>query len=41
MSNPIRAVAYYRMSSEDQETSIEQQQAWAPMIPFWCGYPDG
>jgi site-specific DNA recombinase len=29
MPDAIRAVAYYRMSSEDQETSIEQQQAWA------------
>ena len=29
MTNPTRAVAYYRMSSEDQETSIEQQQTSA------------
>src|SRR5262245_21659744 len=28
-STPIRAVCYYRMSSEEQEGSIEQQQAWA------------
>jgi site-specific DNA recombinase len=29
MTDNIQAVAYYRMSSEDQETSIDQQQAWA------------
>jgi DNA invertase Pin-like site-specific DNA recombinase len=26
---PLRAAAYYRMSSDEQEGSIEQQQAWA------------
>src|SRR5262245_56524158 len=28
-STPVRAVCYYRMSSDDQEGSIEQQQQWA------------
>jgi site-specific DNA recombinase len=28
-STPVRAVAYFRMSDDDQEGSIEQQQAWA------------
>jgi site-specific DNA recombinase len=32
MADAIRAVAYYRMSSEDQETSIEQQQTWAKNV---------
>jgi DNA invertase Pin-like site-specific DNA recombinase len=29
MTDAIRAVAYYRMSSEEQESSVEQQTAWA------------
>jgi DNA invertase Pin-like site-specific DNA recombinase len=32
MSGPVRGVAYYRKSSHDDGSSVEQQRAWAQPV---------